>query len=107
MPWRKMGLHGDGLVSALYMRLLFPGDAIELEQLVSYNFKCHNGSPSAVNVSTPIPLLIERMSALAIFINPTARAFSFPSAIIATIVLTGMSPSIRATFDVSPGHLPD
>lgn len=52
-----------------------------------------------------MPLLIDRISPLDIFICPTASAFSFPSAMTATTVSVGISPSRRAPFDVSPGHL--
>lgn len=70
-----------------------------------YNFKCQRGSPKCVNTSTPIPLLTVFISSLDIFMSPIARACVFPSAITATTVPSGMPPSIRAPFDVRPGHL--
>src|SRR5437667_7473338 len=79
--------------------------ALYADSIFHYNFNCHSGSPKCVSVSTPMPLLIERISPLDIFICPTARACSLPSAITATTVSNGISPSIRAPFDVNPGHL--
>jgi hypothetical protein len=72
-----------------------------------YKCKLHNGSPNEVKVSTPIPLLMVRIFPLDIFICPTANACSFPSAITATTVSTGISTSVgmRAPFEVRPGHL--
>eukprot|EP01018_Ginkgo_biloba_P024265 Gb_14183 [translate_table: standard] len=56
-------------------------------------------------LSTPIPLLIALMSFADIFVNPIARAFSFPSAIIATGDSAGTSSSKAPPGDVSPGHM--
>lgn len=45
------------------------------------------------------------MSSVLILSQPIAKAFSFPSAMIATIVSAGKSTSILAPLDVKPGHM--
>ncbi|CAO3697586.1 unnamed protein product [Rhizopus microsporus] len=51
------------------------------------------------------PLSGAYISSVLILSNPTASAFSLPSAIIATTAPTGKSSSIRAPLDVNPGHM--
>ena len=45
------------------------------------------------------------ISSVLIINFPTASAFSFPSAIIATVEPFGRSTSILAPLDVNPGHM--
>jgi hypothetical protein len=45
------------------------------------------------------------MSSVLILSKPIAKAFSFPSAMIATTDSFGKSDSILAPFDVNPGHM--
>lgn len=51
------------------------------------------------------PILITYMSSVLILSQPIANAFSFPSAIIATMDSSGKSTSMRAPLEVKPGHM--